>query len=92
MKQSPLLCKCFTNILLYGCFSLYPRHRELPSETDALLELLQIAFVRGSEDFSIVGKVGKAKERMKFFERHPLEAQRLARKLLHKSLLALDRG
>ena len=75
MKQSAVLCKCFTSILLYACFRLHPKHRELPSETDALIELLQVAFVRGSEDFSIIGRIGRAKERMKFFERHPLEEE-----------------
>ena len=36
-------------------------------ETDSLIELLQVAFIRGNEDFSAHGRISKAKERMKFF-------------------------
>ena len=61
MKTSPILCKCFTSVIIHSCFALNPKYRELPAETDKLLELLQIAFIRGSEDFSLKKQVSKAK-------------------------------
>ena len=75
MKTSPILCKCFSSVILHACFALYPTYRELPAETDQLLELLQIAFIRGSEDFSLIKPVTKARQRIKFFKRDPLEEE-----------------
>ena len=48
MKLSPVLCKCFTSIIFYAYFAVDSVKNEQPEETDRLLELLQIAFIRGS--------------------------------------------